>query len=59
MRVATSISRMHADFLLCHPERSEGPMQLAEGEAPPANYIDPSRRERAQDDKRVFVEICE
>jgi len=43
----------------CHPERSEGPLHLAWSEALPANCIGPSRKERAQDDKRIFADVAE
>jgi hypothetical protein len=43
----------------CHPERSEGPMHLAGGDALPNSCSGPSRKGRAQDDKRVFMEIVE
>jgi hypothetical protein len=38
----------------CHPERSEGPMQLA-CSVQTATYIGPSRKHRAQDDKVFSV----
>jgi len=64
MRTAAStpIPRMYADLdfrhrrYCCHPERSEGPMQSAGGNL---HDIGPSRKGRAQDDKRNPRESAE
>jgi hypothetical protein len=46
-------------YTLCHPERSEGPMYFDSSEAPLASCIGPSRKGRAQDDKRDLAEMSE
>jgi hypothetical protein len=42
----------HQIHIACHPEQSEGSMYFASGALVLSGCTDPSRKERAQDEKR-------
>jgi len=54
--MSDGLARMNGGFNSCHLEPSRGPAHSA---VVPVKYMDPSRGERAQDDKRHLRESAE